>query len=399
MNSLDRVKSALHFSGPDRAPIFKVGLPTDIIPTVMLPSRKWQAGWKDGENDLFPHPPDDILYKLHARIWKKPEWAKNNPLYKGNRWLKVPREEVDEWGCIWNRDGNNLSMGHPGRPSMPNWDDLDKYLEKYTPDPFDKSRYKLMVNISNLLGHNKYRLFTAGYFGPSQVAACIRGFNNYLTDHYQHPDLLKKLLKHITEFTINCMDAWIKFGGKPNGFWLVDDLGEQSGPFFSPKIFEKFYEPVYGAIIKHAHDLGCEMQMHCCGKVDKLLPSFIKWGMDAMEFDSPRMSGYKDLRPYVGKIMFWGCVNIQSIYTQGTPEECKREVWHMMRNLGTKDGGFGAYFYPQTYHIKVSKANQKAFLQGLKEYGIYSKIPESWWNYPTIDDWNDYIVPELPPKN
>ena len=43
----------------------------------------------------------------------------------------------------------------------------------------------------------------------------------------------------------------------------------------------------------------------------------IKWGLDAIELDSPRMSGYPDLKPYRGKIMFWGCVNIQSIYVTG----------------------------------------------------------------------------------
>ena len=99
-------------------------------------------------------------------------------------------------------------------------------------------------------------------------------------------------------------------------------------------------------------------------------------------------------------IMFWGCVNIQSIYPLGTPGECEREVWHMMRNLGTKDGGFGAYFYPQPYHIKAPKENIKAFKRGLKKYGVYRKIPAAWWDAPTIDEqggtWVDDSVPALP---
>ena len=120
------------------------------------------------------------------------------------------------------------------------------------------------------------------------------------------------------------------------------------------------------------------------------------WGLDAIEFDSPRMSGYNDLKEYRGKIMFWGCVNIQSIYTHGTPEEVEREVWHMIRNLGTKDGGFGAYFYPQPKVIRVSRKNIKAFGKGLEKYGTYSNIPSKWWNYPTVDLWNDSKVPPLP---
>ena len=64
--------------------------------------------------------------------------------------------------------------------------------------------------------------------------------------------------------------------------------------------------------------------------------------------------------------MFWGCVNIQSIYTLGTPEEVKREVWHMVRNLGTKKGGYGASFYSDYKDIGVRRENIKAFQSGLK---------------------------------
>jgi uroporphyrinogen decarboxylase len=198
------------------------------------------------------------------------------------------------------------------------------------------------------------------------------------------------------------MKKTFEFGIKPHGFLIYDDLGEQTGPFFGVKIFDKFYEPVYRTLIEEAHNLGCEFFIHCCGKVDRLLPSFIDWGLDAIEFDSPRMSGYKDLQPYRGKISMWGSINIQSIYPFATQEECEREVWHMIRNLGTKEGGFGAYFYPQPDVIRVPIENINAFREGLKKYGDYSKIPSHWWDYPVPKVWKDEkekdIVPSLPPK-
>jgi len=69
-----------------------------------------------------------------------------------------------------------------------------------------------------------------------------------------------------------------------------------------------------------------------------------------------------------------------------------------MRNLGTKEGGFGAYFYPQVHHLNPPKENIKGFMRGLKKYGTYSKIPEHWWNYSTIENWDYYTVPPLPPQ-
>jgi uroporphyrinogen decarboxylase len=368
----------------------------------MLPSNNWHPGHTPEEKGLFPHPFDDFVVNFGLYKWKKPDWAKI-PKYKKNDWLKYPREEIDEWGCIWNRAGDNLTMGHPGRASMPDWKDLDKYLDKHTPDPTDRSRYSLFLKLSKLirvLGLKKYKIAVLGHVGPSQTASMIRGFSPYLIDHAKHPNELKRLLSHLTDFYVGCIKNWIKFGGKPHGFLLVDDLGEQSGPFFSPRTFKKFYEPVYRTIFQTAHDYGCENHLHCCGKVDKLLPHLIEWGLDAIEFDSPRMSGYRDLKPFVGKIMFWASANIQSIYVNGTPDEVRREYWHMMRNLGTKSGGFGLYPYPQPYHIHAPKKNIEALYSAHKEFRVYSKIPSHWWEQ-SIDEESLLsmdTVPPLPPQ-
>ncbi|MFX1337183.1 MAG: hypothetical protein ACFFDK_01095, partial [Promethearchaeota archaeon] len=86
-----------------------------------------------------------------------------------------------------------------------------------------------------------------------------------------------------------------------------------------------------------------------------------------------------------------------TIYPHGTPEECEREVWHMVRNLGTPQGGYGAYIYPQPYDIQVPKENIQAFKKGLRKYGKYSEIPSHWWSYPVPNEWNDKVVPPVPP--
>ncbi|MHA1677298.1 MAG: hypothetical protein ACTSW3_00805, partial [Promethearchaeota archaeon] len=78
-------------------------------------------------------------------------------------------------------------------------------------------------------------------------------------------------------------------------------------------------------------------------------------------------------------------------------EEVEREVWHMIRNLGTRHGGFGAYFYPQSRTIRVPRKNIKAFERGLEKYGVYSQIPEHWWDYPVETKWDYHTVPPLPP--
>ncbi len=388
INSIERVKAAIYFNKPDRAPVFNLVM-GDLMPLPIIFSRNWRPGWGEDEEGIFPH--------VRGRYnWNKPDWAMK-PEYEGDKWRKIPHEEIDEWGCIWNMSGRNDTMGHPGRASLPDWNNYEEYTAKYAPNPDDKSRYRVAIQLKKTLGADKYRAVLFNCLGPSELASGMRGFTNYLMDHVRHPQKLKRLLEQLTEYFVKCMKNSVKYGLEPHGFWMYEDLGEQKGPFFSPRTFKKFYEPVYRTMCDEAHSLGCEMHHHCCGNIDKLLPSLIEWGLDAIELDSPRMSSYPDLKPYRGKIMFWACVNIQSIYPQGTPEECEREVWHMVRNLGTKEGGFGAYLYPQPNDIQTPRKNIKAFERGLKKYADYLKIPEHWWDYPTIDDWKDDIVPPLPP--
>jgi uroporphyrinogen decarboxylase len=171
---------------------------------------------------------------------------------------------------------------------------------------------------------------------------------------------------------------WVKDGADPHGFVLYDDMGDQQRPLISPRQFDEFYAPVFGRLIEVAHELGCEFHLHSCGKIDPLIPALIDWGLDALELDSPHMIGFEDLKPFRGKIMLWGCINIQSTYVNGTPDECEQEVLAMIKNMGTQDGGYGAYIYPQPWHINAPKQNIRAFNRGLKKYGDYAKNADIW---------------------
>jgi uroporphyrinogen decarboxylase len=388
MLPIERVKAAIHFKKPDRVPTFNL-MSGDVLPLIVTPSKRWKPGWNVGEEGLFPH--------IRGNFdWDRPDWAKV-PKFEGNNWKSLPHEEIDEWGSIWNMKGNDENMGHPSRAVILDWKDLDNFMAKYKPNAKDESRYQSALNIKTKVNNNHYLMIIPPTFGPSGIVSGLRGFNQYLLDHKRHPHELKRALDLVAEYHVDLMKNSYRYGIKPHGIWMLDDFGEQKGPFFSPNTFKKHYESPYRYIIDEAHALGMEVHLHCCGKIDPLLPVFIECGLDAIELDSPRMSGYSDLAPYRGNIMFWACINIQSIYPLGTPEEIKREIWHMVRNLGTKEGGFGAYFYPRPNDLKIPLKNIQAFEKGLEIYGDYSKIPKHWWDYPIIDKWNDSEVPPLPP--
>ncbi|MHA1324654.1 MAG: uroporphyrinogen decarboxylase family protein [Candidatus Helarchaeota archaeon] len=393
MKPVDRVRAAIHFSNPDPIPVFNITVlfnlifRNDVYPMNVMPPKTWQPGWADDEVGLFPHFDLPLGWK-----WQKPDWV-NLPDYRN--WQNQVREEIDEWGCIWNQPGERKTMGHPGRPSLPEWSHLEEYIERYFLDPDDKRRYALGLRFSRIFGRRKYRMISIGS-GPFTIAHRMRGFSQFLIDLRRHPNEVKRLLEAITDRLVRFIHNYVKFGANPHGVLMIEDLGTQYRPFMSPALFKQFFEAPYRRIIDVTHEFRGEYHQHCCGKIDELIPLLMDWGLDALEFDSPRMTGYPALRPFRGKLMFWGCVNIQSIYVHGSPAEVEREVWHMVRNLGTPEGGFGAYFYSQYKDINVSPANIKAFWKGLKKYGRYSKIPRIWWKAPVIDQWIDDEVPPLP---
>ena len=151
MNSRERVKAALYFNKPDQVPILN-NISGDVFPLPITYSENWNPGWNRGEEGLFPH-------VRHGFLWKRPSWANQNSEWEDNRWKSIPHEEIDAWGCIWNKKGNDQDMGHPGRASLLNWEDFNEYISKYRPDASDKSRYRLAFPLLDNLQEKKYLMY------------------------------------------------------------------------------------------------------------------------------------------------------------------------------------------------------------------------------------------------
>lgn len=63
-------------------------------------------------------------------------------------------------------------------------------------------------------------------------------------------------------------------------FFFHDDWGSQNAPFFSPDTVEEMLVPYLKRIIQSAHDLGCWVEFHSCGKNEMLVPCMIEAGAD-----------------------------------------------------------------------------------------------------------------------
>ena len=127
----------------------------------------------------------------------------------------------------------------------------------------------------------------------------------------------------------------IKFG---------DDLGMQSGPQVSPRMYREFFKPRHKLMWTRAKQLAnVVVMLHCCGGVRELLPDLIDAGLDAINPVQISCAGMDaaELKAEFGKEMvFWGggC-DTQTLLPNATPEEVRRHVKEQVRIL-SPGGGF-----------------------------------------------------------
>jgi uroporphyrinogen decarboxylase len=89
-----------------------------------------------------------------------------------------------------------------------------------------------------------------------------------------------------------------------------DDLGMQTGPMMSPRMYCEFFKPRHQLLWSRAKKLAdVKVMLHCCGGVRELLPHLIEAGLDAINPVQISCRGMDagELKAEFGKdITFWG---------------------------------------------------------------------------------------------
>jgi len=155
----------------------------------------------------------------------------------------------------------------------------------------------------------------------------------------------------------------IKFG---------DDLGMQSGPQVSPKMYREFFKPRHKVMWMRAKQLANVIVMlHCCGGVRELLPDLIDAGLDAINPVQISCAGMDaaELKAEFGKEMvFWGggC-DTQTILPNATPDAVRR---HVKEQVGILSPG-GGFVFQQVHNILayVPPQNVVAMFEAVREIG------------------------------
>lgn len=225
------------------------------------------------------------------------------------------------------------SVGIDAQSVIDSWEDSEEFFEK-----FPSAEYPGLVPDFQPSGE-KY-LLGRWWFCLFERLWSIRGMENALMDFYLYPDEVHKLFRYITDFYKRAMERTAE-KYHVDGFFVSDDIGTQTGPFFSLDIFREFFKPYYKEIFDKAHELGAHFWLHTCGNIEVFLPEFIEIGLDVIHpIQKYTMDENVIAEKYGDKICIWAGFDVQNTIPFGTVEAVQKEVHHLRKTFWRPDGRF-----------------------------------------------------------
>ena len=202
------------------------------------------------------------------------------------------------------------------------------------------------IDYSNLKAEcSKYDEYALIYGSADiwQRPCLVRGMENALMDLYVNPEWMHFLSRKFTDFYIkDYTNAFNQSGGRIDIFLVISDLGSQYGPLISTELFDEFIAPYLREMVETIHRLGAYVMFHSCGMVFPFIERLIDIGVDILD---PIQAVTLEMTPenlkenFSKRICFHGGIDVQTILTNGTPDEVKREVERYLNVFGN-DGGY-----------------------------------------------------------
>ena len=211
-----------------------------------------------------------------------------------------------------------------------------------------------------------------GLFGGSlfEMGQFLYRNDNFLILLASEPRKAHDFLDKLVQIHVAKLEAFLGAVGK----WIDivvfgDDLGMQTGPLLSPKMYREFFKPRHQRLWRRAKELAdVKVMLHCCGGIRELMPDLIDAGLDAVNPVQISCRGMeaRELKAEFGNdLVFWGggC-DTQSILPRESPERVRSHVREQVEIL-SPGGGF---VFQQVHNIMadVPPENILAMFEAVK---------------------------------
>ena len=352
MNSRERLKLALQHREPDRVPVHDSPwqATVDRWRTEGLPSGVSPADYFDYDlvsygADTSPQFPVEVLYENEEYIVERNSFGgvrKNHRDYSTTPMIiDYPCKNKEDWERI------KLRL----RPSDYRVDWISSLQSFHR----ENSRGRF-ITYSAAVGYDKIQSYVAS--------------ERLLKAVIMEPEWVKDMYWTDAKLAMEMCDRMVQGGFKFDGAFLFCDLGYRGGLFFSPKRYERQLHPVFKELCKYFHSHDMHVILHCCGKVEDLIPYLIEEGIDCLQ--PVEVKAGMDLirlkEKYGDKISFMGGIDVRLI-AMDDPRPIEKEIREKISVA--KQGGGYIYHSDHSVPKNVSFQQYQRVIDLVRKYGKY----------------------------
>ena len=155
----------------------------------------------------------------------------------------------------------------------------------------------------------------------------IRGMEDFLVDLVSRPLMAEALIDKVADYTTRLAVATARCG--VDVLCMYDDAGMQHGMQISPGLWRQYVKPAWQRVIEavRAEVGGVKLFLHCCGKIDEIVPDIVELGFDVLHPVQPECMDFEDTyRRYGSEILLAATISSQKVFPFGSAADVRREV-------------------------------------------------------------------------
>jgi uroporphyrinogen decarboxylase len=231
----------------------------------------------------------------------------------------------------WQRLKPRFSLSSdPGEPARI---DEASYFAHFDPYPtWDEAAAKYR----RLRATGRYMLLS--FYGPWEATWRHRAMQRLLMDLVLAPDWFQDMADTYLDLVIDILGRCVELGMKPDGVFMVEDLGSTRAMLFSPATWRALLKPAYARLAAILARHGIDFWMHSCGAIEPVIDDLVEVGLAVLNplQANAGLDAVALRRRYGRRLAFYGNIDVRKIL--GSQEELLAELRRKVPLA--RDGGF-----------------------------------------------------------
>jgi uroporphyrinogen decarboxylase len=282
-------------------------------------------------------------------------------------------QETDEWKLVRNGSGAVLKWwkNKSGTPEHVDFHmtSRDIWEREYKPllAPFDRERLgkvdELRERLAKRRGEGKWSFYGSTLIWEN-MRASMGDYAMYMA-LVDDPGWIRDYCRTYVDFYKQCYGLLIEEVGKPDGFWLYEDLGYKDRLFCSPEVLESLIFPFFKEMVDFFHSYGLPVILHSCGFQEAALPLIVQAGFDGLHPMEVKAGNdiFKFAERYGDRLMFVGGLDERILETHDRAA-IRKGVTAFMQGMKSR----GARFVYGSDHSLSTNIDYQDYLFSLEVY-------------------------------